>query len=108
MDRVAMLINSMLGAPCLPGRVGINSKTGDPDCKVTSHTSDGRGSFVDKSVPFCGDNGNVPPCWQLSAGPTCPGGQVLNISPDPSLPATTAATVSYDCAKCSADGLGCY
>ena len=104
MDRVAMLINQMVGPPCIPGRIGTSAKTGDPDCKVTSHTPDGRGSYVDKVVPFCGDNGNVPPCWSLSTGTTCQG-QILNISWDPAVP---APAVSYDCAKCSADGLGCY
>jgi len=107
MDRVASLIKGMLGPTCIPGRVGINPKTGGPDCKVTSHTPNGTGSFVDKTVPSCADNGGVPPCWSLSAGGATCQGVVLDISADPSLPATTSATISYDCAKCSADGTGC-
>jgi hypothetical protein len=107
LDRAATMINALLGPRCLPGPIGVNPKTGYPDCKITSHTPNGSGAFVDKAVPYCGDNGNVPPCWQLSSGPGCQG-QVLNISPDPSLPASSDGTISYDCAKCLADGPDCY
>jgi hypothetical protein len=109
LDRAAMLINSLLSPGCLPGLVGENPTTGLPDCRVTAHNSDGLGGFIDKPVPACADNGNAAPCWQLVKTPMCGAASVLDISPDPSLPATASGTVSYSCAKCpSADGLGCY
>ena len=109
LDRAAMLINSLLSPRCLPGLVGENPTTGLPDCKVTAHDSDGLGGFIDRSVPACADNGDTAPCWQLVKTPMCVAASVLDISPDPTLPATASGTVSYSCAKCqSADGLGCY
>jgi hypothetical protein len=109
LDRAAMLINSLLSLRCLPGLVGDEPTTGEPDCKVTSHYGNGSGSIIDKTVPACADNGNVAPCWQLAKTPTCGAGSVLDISPDPTLSASAIGTVSYSCAKCpSADGLGCY
>jgi hypothetical protein len=105
LDRAASMINSLFGPPCLTGLGPDPARPGQADCKVTQHTSNGLGGFIDSNVPACADNGGVPPCWQLARQNVC-NGFVLNVSPDPNIPASTASNVSYDCAKCtSADPL---
>lgn len=92
LDRVAMLINRVLGPACIPGPIGLNS-VGQPDCKVTENY----GGFG-PPVPSCADTGGVPPCWRLQTDATCPG-QVLTVSPDPHGPTSGRTLYSYDCAK---------
>jgi hypothetical protein len=92
------MINGLLGPPCIPGLIGLNPATGGPDCKLTQRTRTASGMTATKAVPACAENGNVAPCWQLQSSATCVG-SVLSVSVDPSLPASTEATVTYDCAK---------
>jgi len=99
MDRAAQLINGLLGPPCIPGLVGMNPATGKPDCKVTERTRSATGMTTTKTVPACADNGNVAPCWSLGAQSSTCLGTVLSVSVDPSLPASTEASLTYDCAK---------
>jgi hypothetical protein len=109
LDRAAMMVNALLGPRCIGGLIGENTKTGLPDCKVTTHTPDGRGGFIDKAVPACADSGGAAPCWQLTTTAMCGAGSVLDLSLDPTSPAASGASVSYDCAKClSDDRLSCY
>jgi hypothetical protein len=98
LDRAAMLINSFLSPPCIPGVVERNA-TGSPDCKVTRHVATGTG-FTDKLVPACADNGGVAPCWQLSPPGSLCSGQVLDVSPDPNVSAATASNITVSCALC--------
>ena len=100
LDRAASMINSLFGPPCLTA-LGVDpANPTQADCKVTEHVSNGLGGLIDSKVPACAVNGGVPPCWQLARQNAC-NGLALNVSPDPNIPATTAATVTYDCAKCS-------
>jgi len=102
LDRAAMLINSLLSPPCIPGRVQQNA-TETPDCKVTRHVATGTGSFTDKVVPSCADNGGVAPCWQLTVGGAgCETGQILDVSADPNVSPTTATNITVSCALCQA------
>ncbi len=98
LDRAAQMINGLLGPPCIPGLIGLNPATGEPDCKITERTRSATGMTATKTVPACAENGNVAPCWQLQSSATCVG-SVLSVSVDPSLPASTEATITYDCAK---------
>src|SRR5439155_24343022 len=41
LDRAATLINSLLAPGCIPGLIGGNPATGQPDCKVTEHYNNG-------------------------------------------------------------------
>jgi hypothetical protein len=97
LDRAAMLINSMLSPPCIPGVIQ-STATGKPDCNVTGHVSQGNGTIKDTVVPACADNGGVAPCWQLTPGAGCD--QILDVSPDPNVPLTTATNVTVSCALC--------
>jgi len=100
LDRAAMLINSLVSPPCIPGRIQWNA-TGDPDCKVTRHVATGTGSFTDTVVPSCAANGGVAPCWQLSAGgPGCETGNTLDAGVDPNVSSTTASNITVSCALC--------
>ena len=83
-------------------RVANKPGTQDPDCTVVSHTSNGLGGFVDAAVPYCGSNGSAAPCWTLT-----PGGnqlhrvvEIVDVSSDPSLPASTAQNATVNCALC--------
>jgi hypothetical protein len=96
LQRIGDMINALLGPPCVLGTVSKVSGTQDDDCKVTQN--DGSG---DKPIPSCADNGGTAPCWQLVAGNCVNGGRALDVSPDPSLPASAAATISYDCRLCT-------
>jgi hypothetical protein len=96
LDRAAMLINSLLTPPCIPGVIQSNA-TGQPDCNVTRHVATGRGGFTDEVAPACADNGGVAPCWQLAPA-EC--GHILNVSPDPNVSSTTATNITVSCALC--------
>jgi len=99
LDRAATMINSLFSPPCIPGKVQL--KVGNPDCNVTRHVATGTGGVTDNVVPSCADNGDVAPCWRLT---TLPGGvcsgQVLDVSIDPNVSATTAANITVSCALC--------
>jgi hypothetical protein len=95
LQRIGDMINSLLGPKCVPGPVSLDPATGKLDCKVTEN--DGSG---DRTVPSCTDNGDLAPCWQLVQG-NCLTGQALDVLPDPTVPASAAATISYDCRLCT-------
>jgi hypothetical protein len=102
LDRIASLINASLQPPCITQTVAMDPATGDFDCKVVSHTSNGAGGFNDKTVPACSQN-NTPPCWSLGAVGACStGGQgrVVQISQDPNVPASTAQNATVNCSLC--------
>jgi len=99
MDRAAQLINGLLGPPCIPGPVGLNPATGEPDCKITERTRSATGTTATKTVPSCADSGGNPPCWSLGPPSSTCQGSVLSVSVDPGLDASTEATITYDCAK---------
>ena len=64
---------------------------------------EGTGSFTDKVVPSCADNGGVAPCWQLTVGGAgCETGQILDVSADPNVSPTTATNITVSCALCQA------
>ena len=95
LQRIGDMINSLLGPKCVPGPISLDPATGKLDCKVTEN--DGSG---DRTVPSCTDNGDLAPCWQLVQG-NCLSGQALDVSPDPTVPASASATISYDCRLCT-------
>ena len=101
LERIGLLINTALQPPCMTQRVANKPGTQDPDCTVVSHTSNGLGGFVDAAVPYCGSNGGAAPCWTLTPGGTsCTGGQIVDVSSDPSLPTSTAQNATVNCALC--------
>src|SRR4029079_19443893 len=65
LDKIADLINKTLEPPCITQAIASKPGTSDPDCTVVSHLSDGSGGSIEKTVPYCGANNNVAPCWQL-------------------------------------------
>ncbi len=99
LDRAAMLINSFLSPPCIPGRVQ-RSATGSPDCKVTRHVATGTGSFTDTLVPSCADNGGVAPCWQLSPQASRATARFWMSAPIRTCRPTTATNITVSCALC--------
>lgn len=105
LDRAAMLVNGLFTAPCLAG-IGRDPKDpGQADCTITAHYANGNGTVTDQVVPSCLDSGGAGPCWSIVSDAAC---NVLNVTPDPNLPASATASVTYDCAKCaSADPIGC-
>jgi hypothetical protein len=97
LQRIGLLVNTLVQPPCIPGPIGLDPATGGPDCKITM-TSGGS----TKTLPACADDGGVPPCWQLVQGNCNGNGFALQVSPDPNLPASAAATISYSCGTCVA------
>jgi hypothetical protein len=102
LQRIGDLINASLQPPCITGRVANKPGTQEPDCTVVSHTSNGLGGYVDKTVDACAANGGMAPCWRLTTG-MCGGGQngqVVDVSVDMNLPTTTAQNATVNCALC--------
>jgi len=103
LDRIAKLINEQLKPPCITQTVATDPATGDFDCTVVSHTPNDFGASVDAKVPACSQNGNVAPCWSLGAVGACPTGgtgRIVNISPDPAVPPSTAQNATVNCSVC--------
>jgi len=94
LERVATMINGLLGPACIPGPIGLNSD-GQPDCRVTS-TVGSQG--ITSTVPACAQNGGVAPCWRLETTAAC-SGQTLEVSADPNVPPGSSTVIRYDCAK---------
>ena len=102
LQRIGELINEKIKPPCITGTVANKPGTSEPDCTVVSHTSNGLNASIDATVPSCASNGGAPPCWRLTTG-TCPAGgtgQIVDVSVDMSLPATTAQNATVNCALC--------
>ena len=102
LQRIGDLINASLQPPCITGRVANKAGTQEPDCTVVSHTSNGLGGYVDKTVDACSANGGMAPCWRLTTG-ACQGGangQIEDVSVDMNLPTTTAQNATVNCALC--------
>jgi len=103
LDRIASLINASLQPPCITQQVAMDPATGDFDCKIVSHTSNGAGGFNDKTIDACSQNGGVAPCWSLGGMGACStGGQgrVVQISQDPNVPTSTAQNATVNCSLC--------
>jgi len=100
LDRAASMVNSLFGPPCLTSLGRDPANPTQADCKVTERVSNGTGGLTNKKVPSCAESGGIPPCWQLTAQQVC-NGVALDVLPDPNVSASTATTVTYDCAKCS-------
>jgi hypothetical protein len=102
LQRIGDLINATLQPPCITQAIATKAN-GNPDCTVVSHTQNNSGVYVDSVVSYCGDNGNAAPCWTL-VPPTMPSAacpntaQVIQISMDPNLPASTAQNATVNCA----------
>ena len=99
LDRIAQLINESLKPPCITQTVATDPATGDFDCTVVSHTSDG----PDAKVPACSQNGNVAPCWSLGPVDACPTGgtgRIVDISAVPGAPPSTARNATVNCSLC--------
>jgi hypothetical protein len=112
LQRIAMLMGQSFAPPCISGSVKYAAnKPGQPDCTVVEHVQES-GTFRDKVVPWCEGNGNVPPCWNLSrSASVCNGNPALEVSPDPSVPAAAAASITVMCTLCVAgvtDPLECF
>jgi len=102
LQRIGDLINATLQPPCITQAIAPKAN-GNPDCTVVSHTQNNSGAYVDSVVSYCGDNGNAAPCWNLTApmmpSAACPNtAQVISISMDPNLPASTAQNATVSCA----------
>jgi hypothetical protein len=99
LDQIATLINKSLTPPCITQAIANKPGTSEPDCTITSHTSNGAGGTIDALVPACSSNGGVAPCWQLKAG-TCPdgtSGQTVMVSADPNVTTSTAQNATVSC-----------
>jgi len=69
---------------------------------LTGPNGAGKSTFLKiLSADMEADNGDVAPCWRLT---TLPGGvcsgQVLDVSIDPNVSATTATNITVSCALC--------
>jgi hypothetical protein len=75
---------------------------GNPNCAVDNHLTN-NGVTRDISVPACAENGNVAPCWSLTAGGTnCAAGTLeLAVSTDPSSPTPESLSSTIECAICT-------
>jgi hypothetical protein len=109
MQRAAELIDGLFGPSCSPGRIALNRTTGSPDCKVTETYVNASGATVNKTVPYCDDVGDLPPCWSLIGDAQRCGvdRSTVDVSFDPDLGASTPATVKYDCTICSPSDPSC-
>jgi hypothetical protein len=101
LQTIADKIIARVTKPCVTGQVAKRAGTTSDDCTVATDMPDGQGGFVQQAVPACADTAGAGPCWRFSAGDAECAGQVVEVVPDPSLPAPTAQTIEVQCAVCS-------
>jgi hypothetical protein len=102
MQRIAMQLGRLLGAPCVTGTVldimGPNGMR--PDCTVVDHAPNAAGVQVDTPVASCLDNGGQAPCWTLIPGTAteCPGQQIMQFTRPTNGPPPTDLNSTVECA----------
>ncbi|HVZ71529.1 MAG TPA: hypothetical protein VHJ20_04065 [Polyangia bacterium] len=72
-----------------------------PDCTFVDHATTASGDPSSKPIAACARNGNVAPCWQLTADAACPGSLRIGFKRDPAATPPTSTTIS--CQTCAAN-----
>ena len=101
LTRIAQEIGRALEPPCITGQVANRPDTNNPDCSVVSHTGNGSGMIIHRSLPWCNDVGGTGPCWQLIPGMNCGGGQTMDVTPDPANPMPASQNATVGCSLCT-------
>ncbi len=103
LTRIANRINENFSPPCLTGHIALTT-AGTPDCSVVDRVFDAAdGTWLDKPVLNCADNGNQTPCWKLqpaSTGSSC-AGQLLMVDESAANKAADTLQRSFECSVCA-------
>ena len=101
MQNIAEHLIQFIQPTCVDAHLQTNSR-GNPDCAVDNHLTV-NGMTRDIAVPACAENGNVAPCWSLTAGGTnCAAGTLeLAVSTDPNNSNPEFLSSTIECAICT-------
>ena len=98
MSAIATKLGQLITPPCITQTIQ-NDSNGDPDCLVVENVENN--DVTQRStIPYCARNGNVAPCWSLSAQAGNCTGQVLLVNDTAQNAAAQNVTVTLSCSVC--------
>jgi len=98
MHAIATKLGQLITLPCVTETIQ-NDDNGNPDCSVVQYVQE-----VDVTqqnvIPYCGTNGNSPPCWSMAALAGSCSGVTLLIHDTAQNAAAQNVTVTLSCSVC--------
>jgi hypothetical protein len=99
MNAIATKLGALITPPCITQKIQ-NDGNGNPLCSVIENVTNNNVTQR-TAIPYCGSNGNSPPCWNLMGGTGTCTGQTLTVN-DPSGMTAQSENSTVNCSICLA------